>query len=62
MANRFWVGGTASGTLTLNYGALFGITATGGGTFNATNSYDQGRNTGWIITPSVGGVIGVIGG
>lgn len=54
----------ATGTSTLDFGTLQGITATGGGTFNATNAFDGGRNTGWSITPPSGGGGGgrIIGG
>ncbi len=39
-----------SGNVTLNYIQLSGITATGGATFTANNSIDNGNNTGWTIT------------
>ena len=39
-----------SGNVTLNYVQLSGITATGGATFTANNSIDNGNNTGWIIS------------
>jgi hypothetical protein len=39
-----------SGNVNLNYVQLSGITATGGATFTANNSIDNGNNTGWTIT------------
>jgi len=44
-----------SGTVAGDWLALYGTTATGGATFNATNSFDIGRNTGWSITAPSGG-------
>ena len=55
----------ASGTASLDYGYLYFVTGSGGATFNATNTFDGGRNTGWSITaPSVGGTAAakIIGG
>jgi hypothetical protein len=40
----------ASGTVTGNYLSISRSNATGGATWNATNSTDGGNNTGWIIT------------
>lgn len=53
----------ASGTSTLTWGTLSGISASGGGTFTATNVLDGGFNSGWSISaPSVGGGGHIIGG
>ncbi|MCR6639936.1 MAG: T9SS type A sorting domain-containing protein [Sporocytophaga sp.] len=41
-----------SGVLTLDHLVLKNITASGGATFNATNSIDQGGNSGWNIQSS----------
>ena len=49
----------ASGTVNASYLIIQDSTATGGATWNATNSVDQGGNTGWFIyatDPSVQGV------
>ncbi len=43
-----------SGTVSGDYLYLQGINATGGGTFNATNSIDEGNNAGWTITAAAG--------
>jgi hypothetical protein len=55
-----------SGTCTTTWAAIYAVTATGGCTFNATNSFGYGFTTGWTITnPSIGGgggFIGIIGG
>jgi len=40
-----------SGTATLKWGGLQGITATGGATFTASDTFDFGGNSGWSITP-----------
>ncbi len=40
-----------SGTVNGTYLILQDMTATGGATFNATQTIDNGNNTGWIITP-----------
>ena len=40
----------SSGTVTIDYVRLKDIHATGGATFNATNSVDLGNNTGWNFT------------
>ncbi len=40
-----------SGTFTLTWGGLQGITAQGGATFTATNVFNHGSNSGWAITP-----------
>ncbi len=57
----------ASGTSSLDWGGVYEIAVTGGGTFNATNSFDFGRRSGWtsFSAPSAGGggaVVGMIGG
>ncbi len=41
----------ASGVVNGTYLVLQDITATGGATFNATQTIDNGNNTGWNITP-----------
>lgn len=41
----------ASGACTLSWGALYGITGSGGATFTATNTLNLGTNSGWSITP-----------
>jgi hypothetical protein len=53
-----------SGTANMSWLAIYGVTFTGGATFNATNSFDLKRNTGITITgPSGGGGGGhIIGG
>ena len=43
----------SSGTVEGNYLVLQDIVATGGATFNANNSTDQGNNTGWNITAPI---------
>ncbi len=54
---------TSSGTPTLTWGAVRGITFSGGATFTATNSFDLGLNTGITITaPSTSGGGKIIGG
>jgi hypothetical protein len=40
-----------SGACTLKWGGLFGVNATGGATFTATDTFNFGQNTGWSITP-----------
>ncbi|MEA1873342.1 MAG: T9SS type A sorting domain-containing protein [Bacteroidota bacterium] len=40
----------SAGTVTVDYVALQDITATGGATFNANNSMDNGNVTGWSFT------------
>lgn len=47
----------ASGTATLSYGIVEGFTFSGGATFNFTNSYDIGRNSGTSVftAPSTSG-------
>lgn len=54
----------STGTSTLTWGGLYKIATSGGGTFNATNSFDFGFNTWSSITgPSAGGGGGrIIGG
>lgn len=53
----------ASGTATLNWGVIAGMTFSGGATFTATNSYDLQGNSGITITgPSSGGGGHIIGG
>jgi hypothetical protein len=57
----------SAGDSTMEYGTVCGITTTGSGTFVATNSFNNGRNTfdtgDSVSAPSVGGgVVGVIGG
>ena len=57
----------SAGASTVVYGTVCGITTTGSGTFVATNSFNNGRNTfdsgDSVSAPSVGGgVVGVIGG
>lgn len=53
----------SSGTVTCNWCILRGFKGSGGATFNAANSIDQGQNTGWTITaPSFGGSAFIIGG
>ncbi|MEM7296842.1 MAG: fibronectin type III domain-containing protein [Bacteroidota bacterium] len=44
----------SSGTVDLTYIALEDMQATGGATFNAINSLDNGNNIGWNITAPVG--------
>lgn len=72
LANPIYLGSTnaaatatisrATGTTTLDYCVCRLLAATGGATFNATNSIDLGRNTGLTFTtPSAGGNIAVIG-
>jgi hypothetical protein len=39
----------ASGTVTSDYVSIKDSAATGGATWDATNSTDAGNNTGWII-------------
>ena len=53
-----------SGTSTCDWCSIYEIAPAGGGTFNATNSFDQGRNSGWTFTPPSGGGGGgrIIGG
>jgi hypothetical protein len=52
----------ASGTITVDHAVMFNITASGGATFNATNTLDVGNNTGWAsITPPSGGGSGAPG-
>jgi len=41
----------ASGTVNADYLSLSRSTATGGATWNATNTIDGGNNSGWVITP-----------
>jgi len=41
----------ASGTVNADYLSLSNSTATGGATWNATNTIDGGNNSGWVITP-----------
>ncbi len=48
-ATLSWAGGTVDGT----YLILKDMNATGGATFNATQSIDNGNNTGWNITEIV---------
>jgi alpha-tubulin suppressor-like RCC1 family protein len=43
-----------SGNVTADYVYLQGINGTGGATFTATNSIDEGNNSGWTITPAAG--------
>lgn len=51
-----WTISKSSGTVTLNYAKLSRSTATGGATFNATHSVDQGNNSGWnFIAENSGG-------
>lgn len=45
----------SAGTLNASYLILQDIHATGGATFNADQSIDNGNNTGWNITPLIGG-------
>lgn len=40
-----------SGTVTLKWGSLFAVTASGGATFTATNTLNLGTVSGWAITP-----------
>jgi hypothetical protein len=40
----------ASGTVSADYLSISRSTATGGATWNATNSTDGGNNSGWIFT------------
>lgn len=49
---------------TLTWTGICGITKAGAGSITATNSFDMGRNSGFvsIASPSGGGVTGVIGG
>lgn len=57
----------ASGTVTGDYLSISRSTATGGATWNATNSTDGGNNTGWIFstppppTPSAGNFFLLLG-
>jgi hypothetical protein len=52
----------ASGTVTVDHTVMFNILASGGATFNATNTLDVGNNTGWAsITPPSGGGSGAPG-
>lgn len=44
----------SSGTVDLTFVRLKDIIATGGASFNATNSYDDGNNSGWTITEPTG--------
>ena len=44
----------ASGTVNATYLILQDIAATGGATYNATETIDNGNNTGWIITGLTG--------
>ena len=44
----------SSGTIDIDFVSLQDIHATGGATFNATNSIDNGNNTGWNITAPTG--------
>jgi hypothetical protein len=46
----------ASGAVTGDYLSISNSTATGGATWNATNSVDGGNNTGWVF----GAVVGII--
>jgi alpha-tubulin suppressor-like RCC1 family protein len=43
-----------SGTVSGSYLYLQGINATGGATFNANNTVDEGNNSGWMITTPAG--------
>lgn len=45
-----WAISDTTGTNTVNYCNISYSTATGGATFNATNSIDGGNNSGWNIT------------
>ena len=48
-----WTLFCSSGNITVDYCQIWNSTATGGATFNATNSIDSGGNTGWnFITTS----------
>jgi hypothetical protein len=47
---------------TLSFAIVYGITTGGGGSFVATNSFDQGRNTTFTITGPSGGGGRIIGG
>ncbi|GEM_PF-1393607 len=44
----------SSGTIDIDFVTLQDIHATGGATFNATNSIDNGNNDGWTITAPAG--------
>ncbi|MBE62678.1 MAG: hypothetical protein CMB89_10000, partial [Flammeovirgaceae bacterium] len=44
----------SSGTVNAEYLSMQDIAATGGATFNATNSIDNGNNSGWTITGLTG--------
>ena len=44
----------SSGAIAIDFVSLRDIHATGGATFNATNSIDNGNNTGWTITAPAG--------
>ncbi|XOV93255.1 MAG: MBG domain-containing protein [Bacteroidota bacterium] len=44
----------SSGTVDIDYVTLKDVHATGGATFNATNSIDNGNNDGWNITAPTG--------
>jgi hypothetical protein len=51
---------TASGTVSISFGVLQGITFGGGAAFTAPNSFDAGGNSGITITAPSGGGGGVI--
>ncbi len=54
-----WIISIPSGTMSEQYLNLQDSTATGGATFNATNSADWGDNTGWNITNPNPHIIGI---